>query len=718
MSNPDYLQSLRDLAQAEQMRSAAESARNLGKLLEAQERQAELEEQKLKIEQLRLQEERNSRIASATKSETHRAIRVAMTAVEEEIDLLLKRATSGQKQHLVDGLPAVSFFSLLVKKKLKRVILSQSKLEDLGDIRFARSLERRFEELKELHPHYFGEAILQRTRKVFMEVAFWAHETKCFNNQDDSLHEFLQKSGARIDLIALKIDNTLLSTAMIEEFIESIQELKQKTLIAKDKITEAWNIRERQASRLRSCGFGDAEIEFTADAKLDPNANELLNQIHNHQSRIEQLKASLLEAKADWVHDRDLFESASDSLREAKFGEAEKASKQFRRTWSDLYVRGINKALTQKRDSLVQEVDALSSDKTAAINLAQKLAVEYSSSTTISDALKNYQIKLMGELVEQRDKRRRNITLVILLLCGSMAGGVWVFNSIARIQRERAIEAERTSKAVAAGRILLDDEGRSLLLIPIGSFEMGSNQEAHEKPLRTVNVGAFFMGETEVTYQEWKTVLAWSKSKGYEFKNEGKGSGEKHPVTNVNWYDVVKWCNAKSEKEGLAPCYKVSGTIYRQGEEDSVSCDWRLNSYRLPTEAEWEKAARGGLIGNRYPNSDSLVVGSANFSWNGTREVGLYARNNYGLRDMAGNVWEWCWDWYKSGYETGTSKDPIGPNAGSVRVLRGGGWNSSANLCRVSYRNTSNPKDSYGSYGLRLVRNLDPSASEKRVEQP
>jgi formylglycine-generating enzyme required for sulfatase activity len=387
-----------------------------------------------------------------------------------------------------------------------------------------------------------------------------------------------------------------------------------------------------------------------------------------------------------------------------------------------LDVSGINKILTQKRDSLVQEVEALGSDKTAAINLAQRLAVEYSSSTTISDALKNYQIKLMSELVEQKARRRRNITLASLLLCGSIAGGVWVFNeqraSIARIQRERAIEAERTSKAVAAGRILLDDEGRSLLLIPIGSFEMGSNQEAHEKPLRTVNVGAFFMGETEVTYQEWKTVLAWAKSKGYEFKNEGKGSGEKHPVTNVNWYDVVKWCNAKSEKEGLAPCYKVGGTIYRRGEEDSVSCDWRLNGYRLPTEAEWEKAARGGLTGNRYPNSDSLVVGSANFSWNGTREVGLYARNKYGLRDMAGNVWEWCWDWYKSGYETGTSKDPIGPHAGSVRVLRGGGWNSSANLCRVSYRNTSNPTDCYGSYGLRLVRNLDLSAREKRVEQP
>ena len=669
MSNPDYLQSLRDLAQAEQMRSAAESARNSGKLLEAQERQVELEEQKLKIEQLRLQEERNSRIASAKKSETHRAIRVEMTAVEEEIDLLLKKATNGQKHHLVDGLPAVSFFSLLVKKKLKRVILSQSKLEDLGDIRFARSLERRFEELKELHPHYFGEAILQRTRKVFMEVAFWAHETKCFNNQDDSLHEFLQKSGARIDLIALKIDNTLLSTAMIEEFIESIQELKQKTLIAKDKITEAWNIRERQASRLRSCGFGDAEIEFTADAKLDPKANELLNQIHSHQCRIERLEASLLQARNDWNHDRDLLESANTCLLEGKFGEADNAFAQFKRSaWNDLDVSGIKKVLTQKRDSLVREVEALASDKNAAINLAQKLSVEYASSPTITDALKNYQLKLISELVMKKERKRRAVRLAGLLLCGSVVVWMWFFNmqraKIARIEKERVAAVEQAERAEKE-RIEKAEHALGELLVGL---------EAKMLPVPGTKV---LLSKTEVTVSEWKLYLKAEGLPDWRQPTSEFEQNDEHPVVNVSWIDAKKFCEWVS---------KVTG-----------------REWRLPTCEEWGAAVGKSKYpwGDYYPpnwndgnyavaangKADPAKVGVDGIK--GTAPVGSFKANSLGFYDLGGNVWEWMWD----ELDTKTRN----------RVIRGGCWGDPAEYCTVEYRFNCHPESRNYSFGFRVA---------------
>ena len=139
MSNPDFQQALRDLAQAEQMRSAGESARNSRKLLEAQEKQAELEKQKLHIEQIRLQEERERHQALAKKAEAQKTIRVAMAGVEEELDLLLKQAASTEECELVGGLSSLSFLAVLAEKKLKLVIQSEGQLEDLGDIRFVRS---------------------------------------------------------------------------------------------------------------------------------------------------------------------------------------------------------------------------------------------------------------------------------------------------------------------------------------------------------------------------------------------------------------------------------------------------------------------------------------------------------------------------------------------------------------------------------------------------
>jgi formylglycine-generating enzyme required for sulfatase activity/DnaJ-domain-containing protein 1 len=242
------------------------------------------------------------------------------------------------------------------------------------------------------------------------------------------------------------------------------------------------------------------------------------------------------------------------------------------------------------------------------------------------------------------------------------------------------------------------------LKIPGGSFQMGSDEGGyHENSVRPVSVTTFYMGKTEVTYGEWVSVLGWAKLKGYSFFNQGTGASERHPVTNVNWYDVVKWCNARSEKEGLEPCYKLMDLIYRNGEQGEVTCDWSASGYRLPTEAEWEKAARGGLVGKTYPNGDGLTKDDANIEGSGTQEVTKYAANRYGLYDVAGNVSEWCWDWYERPDKSG-EYDATLRTAGIRRVLRGGCWRSPAEDCRVSCRNALGPDFSGDTFGFRLVR--------------
>ena len=242
-----------------------------------------------------------------------------------------------------------------------------------------------------------------------------------------------------------------------------------------------------------------------------------------------------------------------------------------------------------------------------------------------------------------------------------------------------------------------------MALIPAGPFQMGDDRVSRATPMHTVTVSAFAMDKWEVSIELWESVRAWGNAHGYDLV-AGGSYGAKHPVQ-TDWYNVVKWCNARSEKEGKMPAYYVDVAmtqVYRSGEKAPAGVKWDTG-YRLPTEAEWEKAARGGVAGKLYPwGTDEInptLLNCSESNKGGTTSVGSYGANGYGLYDMAGNVWEWCWDWY-GGYAQTAQTDPRGPSSGSGRVFRGGSWNSVAEAGRVASRNSSfNSPSGRGNYG-------------------
>jgi len=252
-------------------------------------------------------------------------------------------------------------------------------------------------------------------------------------------------------------------------------------------------------------------------------------------------------------------------------------------------------------------------------------------------------------------------------------------------------------------------------------------------PVHTVYVSAFYMDRYEVTKQLWDDVRTWGLSNGYTDLPAGSGKGPTHPVQTISWYSTVKWCNARSQRDGLVPVYYTNDgqtVIYKTGSVNVTNAQvkWSANGYRLPTEAEWEKAARGGLSGQRFPWGATITHSQANYrsstsysydisptrdyhptyavgGFPYTSPVGSFAPNGYGLYDMAGNVWEGCWDWYGSAYYSSSpSTDPQGPPPGSSRVFRGSSWNSYADFTRVADRIYDIPGVANYYIGFRSVR--------------
>ena len=238
---------------------------------------------------------------------------------------------------------------------------------------------------------------------------------------------------------------------------------------------------------------------------------------------------------------------------------------------------------------------------------------------------------------------------------------------------------------------------------------------------RKLEIKQFYMSDHEVTRAEYKEVMgslpdgmvkAFDKD-GHELTGDDAG---KNPVNQVSWYDALVYCNKRSMKESLTPCYTINGKTNHDDwgavptsinfTWNAATCDFEANGYRLPTEAEWEWAARGGES-HTYAGSnnyDEVAWCYENTHNTGTRDVKTKNANGYGLYDMSGNVWEWCWDWYEN---ISNATPNTGASSGSGRCFRGGSWSYYAYDAGVANRDSRSPY--YRSYilGFRLVRNAN-----------
>ena len=256
-----------------------------------------------------------------------------------------------------------------------------------------------------------------------------------------------------------------------------------------------------------------------------------------------------------------------------------------------------------------------------------------------------------------------------------------------------------TPEPTATVTTVVGHGGFEMVLVEAGSFQMGStNGKPDEQPIHTVNITRpFYVSKHEVTFEQYDEFCDDTTREKLDDNGWGRGN---RPATIIVWSDAVEYCNWLSEKEGLTPCYSGQGT--------ATQCDFLANGYRLPTEAEWEYAARGGdrSQGFVYPGSDNVgdVGWYVDNSDGRAQPVGQKQPNELGLYDMGGNVWEFCWDWYdKNYYSWGTTVDPQGTGASRVRVLRGGCWNYHPRICRSANRSWRAPGYRLFDVGFRVI---------------
>jgi len=260
------------------------------------------------------------------------------------------------------------------------------------------------------------------------------------------------------------------------------------------------------------------------------------------------------------------------------------------------------------------------------------------------------------------------------------------------------------------------------VLIPAGTFQMGSEKGFDDnKPVHEVTITkSFYMGKYEVTQAEYEKYCNYGGSS----PSSTYGVGDNYPAYYVSWYDALVYCNKRSMAEGLTPCYSIKGSTdpkdwgaaptSSNSTWDAAICNFEANGYRLPTEAEWEYAARAGdnTVDRLTYSGTSNVNSLGEYAWydssvnSAMHKVGTKLQNAYGLYDMSGNVFEWCWNWGTNRYDTVKEggRDPTGSSAGSYRVLRGGNWVSGSFKCAVSYRSSSSPYVRDSVIGFRVVR--------------
>ena len=266
------------------------------------------------------------------------------------------------------------------------------------------------------------------------------------------------------------------------------------------------------------------------------------------------------------------------------------------------------------------------------------------------------------------------------------------------------------------------------VLVEAGTFQMGSN-DGYNGPVHEVTITKpFYMGKYEVTQAEYEKYCSYG---GSSKPSSTYGDGNSYPAYYVSWYDALVYCNKRSIAEGLTPCYSINdstdpkdwGEIPSDSDDDPLrdtwdvaTCDFNANGYRLPTEAEWEYAARAGdnTVDSLTYSGTSDVNKLGDYAWyrdnsnDTTHEVGIKKANAFGLYDMTGNVYEWCWNWSTDSYDTEAEggSDPTGTSAGTNRIVRGGCWSSHSDyFCPVFYRTSYYPGyTSYSIVGFRVVR--------------
>ena len=264
----------------------------------------------------------------------------------------------------------------------------------------------------------------------------------------------------------------------------------------------------------------------------------------------------------------------------------------------------------------------------------------------------------------------------------------------------------RTQASPAAvqtqGEVSRAENGKmpKMILIPGGQFTFG-NASVNAQ----VTLTPFYLSETLVTQKQYSFAIG---------KNPSKLLGENHPVEMVNWCEAIIYCNTLSVLNKLTPCYSIGTATDLSGFEAAspvwkrISCNFAASGYRLPTEAEWEYAARGGknimpfrYAGNQDINQVAWYGENSNIT---SHDVGTKDANALGLFDMCGNVAEWCWDYYTQELPYGSQTNPHGPSIGNMHVKRGGSWLDDAEQCTVFYRSGSTPSGKSSSLGFRVCR--------------